>query len=458
MANTLFQEAVAAYHQQDYLHSLEMFEEIAKQEPDNIDVLNALGVLNKVLNRFNEAEAYYQKGLSIDAENVNILDNMASLTLRQRRYKDCHEWLQKALLLNPNSSTTLNNFGSLHLQLGDYEAALTCYQKALTLSSENHSIRFNLSWVLLRLGEFRQGFLFYESRFHKEGMRVALKNIKSNRWQGQSLKKGEILTFVCEQGFGDSIMFIRFVLMLLQTRHVKIEQIQVRIQNNLLRLMQSNFPKIHFISEDETVANDWYFPMMSLPFLLKIDPLNIPNYAHYLKPVATDVKKMRDFFLTSQSFKIGVCWQGSKTHENDYNRSIVVADLLQALSAVKGGTFYGLQKEISEEEKKLCADKIILLDQQMEDFASTAALIAHLDVVVSVDTAVAHLAASLGKPTIIFIPLVHDWRWFRARDNSPWYRNVKLLRQNKSNDWSTCFDQLNQLISANLDQRTKQKI
>jgi hypothetical protein len=216
-------------------------------------------------------------------------------------------------------------------------------------------------------------------------------------------------------------------------------------QAQLQHLMQLNFPGHTIIARGELLPNfDLHSPLMSLPRIFRMTLENIPGDVPYLHPIADEVQTLRKrLAIHSQFLKVGLAWAGSPTHKNDRNRSIELARLAP-LAKVPETRFVGAQTGEAASQVKSAPVGMELIDmsEELKDFADTAALIANLDLVISVDTAIVHLAGAMGKPVWVLLPFLPDWRWLLEREDSPWYPTMRLFRQKRMGDWPEVIERV----------------
>lgn len=380
------------------------------------------------------AELYHQQ-----AENDYAVSLIGVKELINGR--NCYETLQlyqEMTQVKYNAAIVNFNLGYHYYTLGDSEKAVTYYRRAIQYKFNYTSAHWNLSLALLSLGHFAEGWQEHEWRFFSNSYR----NIKDDfllqddyykRWQGEKIK-GKTLLVIAEQGRGDAIQIIRFIKLLKQKK--------CRI---ILQTREELIPLFKCISEiDDFCFNlktapvfDYYLPMMSLPYIFNITEKDLlKNSKPYLFPTIEVILP-----ATTKKFKIGFAFTGSKEHQKNTERSIPLA-LWQPLFNNTNIQFYNLQKD-DVDDSDVLSKEIIDLKDLMVDFNHTAALIMQLDLIITADTAVAHLAGALGKPVWILISALPDWRWMRHRNDSPWYPSVRLYRQRSFRDWVDVIERVN---------------
>ena len=444
VAENLLQQAVVALRQRDYVKARQLaLQSIENTGEASVVQLNILGVAYKNIGEYSAALSCFEQGRKIEPENVDLLNNMGSLYLDTKQYKSAQEALIKALRIDGKNASALNNYASCFFQNGYYDEALHLYEMAYRLSPNISNLQFNLGVCSLLFGDLRRGFQLYNARFQKTGQYTKLDNGNLPLWDTKSSLEDKRIVLLTEQGFGDTLFFVRFVPAFIHKMGINPSQVQVQVQPALVRLLQYSFPDIHFVSE-QYQNNDCYFPMLSLPWLLRLDAINIPSASPYVS--IDKAWKNADNTLDEHKKRVGICWQGSRTHDNDHNRSIGLGLIQHTLMQDSTIAWYAVQKDIAEEDMLILNKEVVLLNKRMHDFAETAVFIDQLNSIVTVDTAVAHLAAAMGKKVILLIATTQDWRWFRHIKTSPWYANVHIIRQQKATEWDSALEEVAQLL------------
>lgn len=381
-----------------------------------------------------EAEACLRRALELSPEQPETVLNLGALLARQRREDEAEALYRNALHLQSDAPSILSNLGALlACQRRDAEAE-ACYRTALRASPDHRSARFNLSYLLLRQGRFEEGWACLEARGWYAGYESSL---GCARWQGESLA-GKAILIVCEAGQGDMIQFCRYARELKDRGAARVD---VLCHPSLKRLFATLDGADRIFALGDPWAGeawDYWSPPLSLPHFCDTRMSSIPARIPYLRALPTEIETWKGR-VPNDGFRVGLVWKGNPKFENDAQRSIPHAAMLTPLWSVPGVNFVSLQKGAGETELRtiLPACPIAELGPQLTDFADTAALVANLDLVISVDTAVAHLAGALGKPCWLLLPdYKTDWRWLDERDDSPWYPGtMRLFRQQAGEDW-----------------------
>jgi tetratricopeptide (TPR) repeat protein len=363
-----------------------------------------------------------------------------SATLTQlHHYDDAIKAAERTIELQPKSGDPLVNLGWLYAIVGQRADAIAACTRAIALDPNNGPAHWNMALVHLLQGEFAIGWELHEWR--KRCVGFNLPRHHQPPWTGQSLAGNRILLWY-EQGLGDTIQFVRYVPKIAAMG----AQIILSIQPELRRLLEASFTNITFHDPRSPSPDcDYQCGLFSLPYVFKTDLASIPADTPYVKPPAelVEIWKQKIGPATS-SRRIGLAWAGRVGHLNDANRSIP-ADVLTPLGQA-GATFFSLQKWRIGMGATAPAFEMVDLTAELADMADTAALIANLDLVVAVDTAVAHLAGAIGKPVWLLLPKNPDWRWLLDREDSPWYPTMRLFRQPTLGDWQTPIGRVAQLL------------
>lgn len=434
--------------------------------PNHPDSYNNLGVALKETNRLDEAAAAFERATQIDPRFSSAWTNLAATLQKMNRpglsapaYRQAiklspndpelhqnlgrvladdrqldpaRQALEAAIRLKPDYPDAYTNLANVLHGLGQYEPAIAAARQAIKLKPDVPLPQYNLSLMLLTRGEFEEGWRLHETRFDVPQLDMKRHNQGRPIWDGSDLH-GKTILLNSEQGCGDTIQCMRYI-PLIQQRGGRII---IGCHKDLARLLQ-RFPGIdRVISDiDPSLDFDVSSTMLSLPYLFQTTLQNLPATVPYLQADPADVTKWKARLASIPGQKIGIVWAGRPGHNNDHNRSMKLADFAP-LGKVAGAAFITLQKGAAAEQAKDPPAGLNLLDwsTDLSDFADTAALIENLDLVLTVDTSVAHLAGALGKPVWVLLPFVPDWRWMLERTDSPWYPTMRLFRQPRYGDW-----------------------
>jgi Flp pilus assembly protein TadD len=422
-------------------------------KPDNPPALNNLANVRLMQNDLDGAEALHRKALAIQPEFPEALVNLSTILRLKGDFEGAIFNCQKALALRPDSPEALNNLGNALKDAGRIEEAVATFRAALRLRPDDPVFHLNLSVALLALGRFAEGWREYEWRWKNKHINNPF-HFAQPAWQGED-GEGRTLLVTGEQGFGDMLQFCRYA-PLAKERGFRVVMC---VPPALKRLMQSLDGVEKIISYGEVLPRfDFYCPMMSLPLVFQTTVETIPAGLPYLCPDPDDLAGWRDRVAAAAdgAFKVGLFWAGSPRNNSlpelivgNLQRSIA-PEVLAPLMDVPGVRYFSLQKTSAR-----APDAFHVIDWMADcrDFADTAALIMNMDLLIGIDTAVAHLAGALGKPVWVLHQFNSDWRYFIDRDDSPWYPGaLRLFRQKKMGDWDEVVIRVRDALAAKVFQ------
>ncbi|HSH97167.1 MAG: tetratricopeptide repeat protein [Methylophilaceae bacterium] len=393
-----------------------------------------------------EAESYYRTSLSLDPNCTRTLLNLGAFLAERKRFDEAAVLYDKAIVIDPGSAVAWTNLGILHTYLRSEQEAERCYRLAMQLDPEYKNAQFNLSYLLLREGRFEEGWQRLESR---NWYATLANHFTCPRWQGEPLS-GKSLVIGYEAGHGDMIQFYRYALVLKEQWSVSITLI---CHPALKRLFEMQGTLNQVLSFEDTIPQtgwDYWTPLMSLPYRCETRIETIPATIPYIKAPAGLAAKWTEK-LPENGLRVGLVWKGNPKFENDIDRSIPSLQMLAPLGNIPNIQYISLQKGAGEDEAENppAGLPIIHLGGQIQDFADTAAIVATLDLVICVDTAIAHLAGAMDKPCWVLLPYyMTDWRWMNGRTDSPWYPdNTRLFRQSKMGVWGSVINEVAQALS-----------
>lgn len=354
----------------------------------------------------------------------------------QGRLDEAIKHYRTATVLDPDFVKAHYNLATALWRSGCYQEAITSLHATLGCDPNHREAHWLLGMLLLLTGDYARGWQEYEWRWGAIGFSSKKQNYDCPEWDGSQLA-GKTLLIHMEQGRGDMLQFIRYA-PLSVARGAKVIVCAVP---ELVTLLATATGVSQSVNRDEPLPDfDVHVPALTLPLVFGTTPHTIPNIVPYLKPDADKVNKWHRQLSSNRKLRVGLAWQGTSSHDDDRNRSCPLNDF-QILNDVDGITFYSLQIGHGSEQLEGVSETLTITDftGELRDFSDTAAFIHNLDLVISVDTAVAHLAGALGKPVWTLLPFVPDWRWLLKREDSPWYPSMRLFRQSLPGDWSEVF-------------------
>jgi Flp pilus assembly protein TadD len=447
-AETLFSQGNLCMEAGDVNSAEECFRKAVQIAPDFAEAYANLGLLLDRRGATEAAEAFYWRSLALNPAHSETHLNLGALLASKKRFNEAEAAYRQAIELRPHSPVGWSNLGVLYACMKREGEAEQCYRKAMTLDESYATARFNLSYLLLRQGRLEEGWYYLEARSSSAALAARL---ACPRWQGESLA-GKSILLGYEAGHGDMIQFCRYAAMLKEQGAASITMICHPSLKALFADLEEVDNVISF--EEQIPASGWDFwtPLLSIPYYCKTRLDSIPAKIPYLQAPPNLISKWASL-LPENGLRVGLVWKGNPLFENDADRSLPSIDVLASLGTVAGVNFISLQKGAGEDEAERPPSglPLINLGSQLEDFADTAAVVASLDLVICVDTAIAHLTGALGKPCWVLLPEYKtDWRWLIDRTDSPWYPGVmRLFRQSTMGNWAaviaevvTALDQL----------------
>ncbi len=411
--------------------ALGSFDRAIALKPDNAWAHNNRGVVLQALRRPDEALANYDKAITCKPDYAEAYYNRGIVLQDLQRFDEALIGFDKAIALKPDYAEAYNNRGLVLQDLRRLGDALASYDQAVALKPNYAEAYSNQSYCLLQTGRFERGWRLHEWR-KKTAIPVGNRLLPKPLWLGNEDISNRTLFVHCEQGLGDTIQFCRYG-KLLTARGIRVA---MSVQEPLYQLLNQMNPNIQIIRHDDVPdAYDYHCPLMSLPLALGTTLATIPSEQRYIFADEPLRKAWAARLPPRTKPRVGIVWSGSRNHKNDHNRSIDLSALGALFSA--DAHWISLQKELGDGDSALLRDfhNVIACGDEFRDFSDTAAVIDLLDLVITVDTSVAHLAGAMGKPVWILLPYNADWRWLLDRNDSPWYPTVRLFRQNNTRSW-----------------------
>jgi len=422
----------------NYEYAIAHLQYAVELKPDDAAAHHFLAVALQKARQFDAAIVSYQRSIELKPEDVASYLNLANTLAEADRHQDALDIYDGVIAHKPDDAMAYNNRGNLYLDCKYVNEALVDYDKALEIAPNEMKFIWNKALLKLLMGDFETGWQLYEYGFKTEGFaRGVRKQSPQPAWLGDFSIEGKRIVLYAEQGYGDVMQFVRYAPMVA----VLGAEVILGVPKPLVKLIESMNGDFKVITQGETYIDfDAHCPLMSLPLVLKTSLETVPANVPYL---FADQEKLADFtFTENQKLQVGLVWSGSTTHNNDHRRSIPLA-ILQPLLDLPV-SFHHLQKEVRANDQVVLDQlpQINSYTERLQDFTDTAALIAQLDLVITVDTSVAHLAGAMGKPVWILLPYVPDYRWLLDTEKSPWYPTARLFRQKTVGDWASVVTEL----------------
>jgi len=416
------------------------YEEGLRLAPDDVELLNRRGVALLELRRPCEALADFDRVLAASPDRLEALGNRGNALIKLNRPAEALAAYDRALAIAPGNAQLLTNRAVALRRLDRPQEAAVSAGKALAANPRFAQARFVESVARLTMGDFPAGWRGYETRWEVGDLSMQRRDFASPLWRGDTPLEGKTILLHAEQGFGDTLQFVRYAPLVA----ARAAMVFLEVQPELVRLLSPLSGAEAVISRGAPLpAFDLHCPLMSLPLAFGTEPGTIPANVPYISPAGADVAAWRA--RLPQRPVIGLCWSGDRTHDNDLNRSLLFETLAPLLD-LPGVAFVSLQHDMRADDLSLLHQhgNITMISERFKDFADTAAVIASLDAVISADTAVAHLAGAMGKPLYLLLPFAADFRWLRERADTPWYPSARLYRQQAFDEWNAAIGMLRQ--------------
>jgi tetratricopeptide (TPR) repeat protein len=451
-------EAVAIQSKSDEYHLMQVYKAVALQRlkrnsealvavdkvlllhPTSVEALQVKGTILSALGRFEDALPVYSQAIGIDPKFAAAMSDAGAIYAKIGRFDEALAMYEQAINAQPDHADALYNRCTAFLHMGRCQDAIVMADKGLTYHPNHADMHWVKSAALLRSGEFEQGWVEYEWRWHAKllGSNQAKPQYAQPTWTGQPID-GKTIWLYAEQGLGDTLQLLRYVPLLAARGAVVLLTVQDPI-NSLCSTLQRY---CILMKPSQTVpAFDYHCPLFSLPLAFKTDLRTIPAQVPYLQCEHDLQTAWEEKLGAATAPRIGLAWSGNAAFQNDEKRSIPLAILLSALP--NNFRYVSLQKEVRQSDQEVLARSSIFdASQDLRTFADTAALTACMDLVISVDTSVAHLAGALAKPLWVLLPYSPDWRWMMGRSDSVWYPTARLFRQQSDQSWPQVITQIN---------------
>jgi tetratricopeptide (TPR) repeat protein len=420
--------------------ALASFERALAIQPDHVRALNNRGNTLQTLRRPDEALASYDRALAIRPAYAEALYNRGNVLRDLRRPDDALASFDQALSIDPRHVDAHNNRGIVLRDLDRPHEALASYDRALSLDPGYAEAHSNRSCLALLLGDFERGWEEFEWRWRVPDFAPWRRDFAQPLWRGDAPLQGRTILLHAEQGFGDAIQFVRYVPLVA----AKGARVVLEVPPPLKALLSELAGAALVVGRGEELpAFDCHSPLLSLPLAFKTRLETIPATVPYLSAAQDRVLNWKSRLPQTGLRRVGIAWAGNSNFKGDQTRSIGLARLAPLL-AVAGAQLVSLQKDLRDGDRDILRSnpQIIHLGDAINDFADTAAVMAELDLVISSDTSVAHLAGALGKPVWVLLQYVADWRWLRERSDNPWYPTARLFRQPRIDDWESVVGQV----------------
>ncbi len=477
----LLEKAKDCHNKKENIKAEELSKKIIEIDINNFEAHNLLGILYCQYKKFKEGLKYFNKAIKIKDNHAGLYCNKGNALFELNKFKEAIKNYDIAISLNPrlidayynkgNSLQKLQNFkesvfnynkalefnsnffaayvnkGNSLKSLKKLDEAIINYNKAIEIKSNEAEPNWNKAITLLLKGDLEEGWKYYEWRWKKNNFSSEKRNFSQPLWLGNFNINKKIILIHTEQGLGDSIQFSRYI-ELVEKLGAKVI---FEVEEPLIKLMKYLNGNFNIIQKGKRLPFfDCHCPLLSLPNAFKTNINTIPNNIPYIKKPSLQ-KKIWQNKLNENNFNIGICWQGS-SYSKDEGRSFPVG-YFKNISKIKNVKLFSLQKNDGSEQLEINFNeiKIVNLGSDLDKdapFLDTAILMKNLDLVITVDTSIAHLAGSMGCKVWVVLQYIPDWRWMLDKKFTPWYPSMKLFRQLKPNDWGNPFKQIEKEIKS----------
>ncbi len=404
-----------------------------KLDPGDASAWNNLGIVSAYMGLDDKALGYYLNAIRLNPRYAEALSNLATLLSQRRDHTGAVDCLRRAIDLEPAKAALWNNLGVALDEKGERQEAIQAFRTCLKIDPGHAAARCGLGMSLLAQGDLREGFAAYEARWRRFDMPP--RPFSQPLWQGEELG-GKTLLLHAEQCLGDTLQFIRYAPLAAQRAGRLILECQPALKPLLASLQ--GVDELIACEHDPLPPFDAHLPLMSLPCAFATTLETVPSAVPYLKADAAMAEQFRRSFAAQPGLKVGIAWRGNAKYQGTDWRSPGIG-ILAALCHVPGVRFVCLQMggraEFLEAFGQAALDLGHEVDALTPPFVETAALMEALDLVISSDTSVPHLAGALGRPTWLLLPYPAEWRWLEVRRDSPWYPSMRLFRQGQGEEW-----------------------
>jgi len=406
-------------------------------KPDYLDAAIQYSDALREAGRLDAAVQMFEQVVNVVPDNAEVHRNFGDALRRLGNLEAAAEHCRKAIALMPTDADAHVNLGNALYDAGIVSEAISCYKQAIALRPDHVLSKMNLAITQLKSGDFLSGWKNYEWRWNQKLAKGQKREFVQPLWLGEPIQGQRILLYG-EQGLGDCIQFLRYLPMV----HAAGGRIILEVPYRLKRLVAQLAGIEESVAFGDFLPSfDWQCPLVSLPLVFATDSDSIPATVPYLGVPSNACQEAQSYPWPSKGLRVGLAWAGNPKNQNDRFRSIPFANF-QALFGIQGIHLFSLQLGEALEQLVRSGASVTDLAPLTADMADTAAFIANLDLVITVDTSIAHLAGALGKPVWILLPCNADWRWLTEREDSPWYPTARLFRQSELGDWKGVMERV----------------
>jgi hypothetical protein len=428
-----------------------LFNLCAELRPNDVETLHMRAATLRGLKRFEECLADNMQVHKLDSAQPVHCNNIGDALLWLDRREEALKWFNKALKLQPDNVDALLNKAVWFRQHHRLKESAEIYERLRLLHPNNAKFERDLAYNHLLMGDFKAGWSEREARWKVPGLPIIYPNFSQPMWHGDEDIAGKTVLIYADEGLGDAIQFARYVPMV-AARGARVILVVQEALHPLFSGMLGVQECRTYSSTSPPPTFDMYCPIGSLPLAFGTRLESVPR-ARSLPPISLQRVQAWETRLSHRDrLRVGLVWSGNPKHGNDRDRSMPLRTMARLFDV--GATFLSLQKDPRPDDKAFLSEHTDIVDMttDLTDFAETAALISCLDLVITVDTSVAHLAAALGRPTWVLLPYLPDWRWLLDREDSPWYPTVRLFRQNTFGEYAGVLDRVRAELLARVSE------
>lgn len=424
--------ALGHWHQ-----ALESLEGALALQPQSATTHNNRGSVLRALGQLEAAIESFDRALALDPRYADAFMNKGNALKAMGLFTQAIAYYDTAIALNPHFTQAYSNRGVAFKEQLQLPNAIDCYDQALALNPQHIEANWNKALDLLLLGDFQQGWPLHEWRWQRAEAKTSRRDFAQPLWLGDAQLAGRTILLHAEQGFGDAIQFCRYATEVAQLG----AKVILEVSGPLMPLMGSLNGVSQLVERGSTLPFfDCHCPLMSLPLALAHQ--SVKPFSSYLRPSREVLERWSQRLSHVKRPRVGLAWSGNAQHNNDLHRSVSLPALLKSLPDHVQAV--SLQKMLRPEDETLlqAQREVLHFGAELHNFEETAALCAQMDLVISVDTSVAHLSGAIGAPTWVLLPYCPDWRWQLDRVDSPWYPSAQLYRQKRWGDWTDVWGEI----------------
>lgn len=438
-----------------YISAISFLDKALKLNPAYHDIYRMIGDIYQyniqdlplAIDSYKKFVEKENQDLTMKAVILNIIGHLYATMSPYENIDKQIEYFEKALEIDPNFKCVLRNLTIVYPRVEKDKEALQCFQRLLRLGAtmDDH---FNYAAHCIKMGDFKEGWKYYDYRFSKENGATPYPSISQPRWKGQKIKDKTLLVHH-EQGFGDSIQFVRY----LEQLKPLVGKIMFKVQNELVDLMKSSLEGIEVVPNStpiEKIKFDFHVPIMTLPLFLNATKENIPFAGGYLKASENRIKEYKKTHFNNDCFKVGITWEGNIAGNKRRN---IPLEAFYELAKTKGVKVYSFQKGIDHNMLRNLPEGVEIIDlgKDFKNFADTAAAMVNLDLFVTSDNSVFNLAGAMGKRTFLLMNKDAEWRWFFDNKKTPWYKSVEIFKkENELENWESLTEKVVKTLKKEL--------